>query len=112
MRHKTKKSKNRIKGLYIAFIVAIAVVGALLAVAIWLYFDKNGSLPLVRTEIMYVIAALALLLPVLLVLLLIYVIMNRRRGGRTINIVTSNPVKISGAQNESCSAEAGSSAQP
>ena len=112
MRHKTKKTKNRIKGLYIAFIVAIAVVGALLAVAIWLYFDKNGSLPLVRTEIMYVIAALALLLPVLLVLLLIYVIMNRRRGGRTINIVTSNPVKISGAQNESCSAEAGSSAQP
>lgn len=71
MKRDSKQKKQKKTG-YILLLLAIVVVGVMLAVSVGVYFNSgDASLPLVRAETLYVIIALAVLLPVLLIIFLL-----------------------------------------
>ena len=80
---KSNGTKRRSKKKYILLIAALVVVGVLLAFAtLYLYGDPADRMPLVRSETMVVLVALALLLPVLLVIMLVTFLSGKKEGGK------------------------------
>ena len=79
----TKNSKKRkIRKRYLFLLIAVIIIGALLAASVALYFSspEEGAMPLVRSETVYVILTLALLLPLLLIAALIFALISRRKS--------------------------------
>ncbi len=90
---KNNGTKRRTKKKYIFLIVALVVVAALLALAaLYLYGDPSDRMPLVRSETMVLLVALALLLPVLLVVMLI-TFLSGKKGGKTESGESAVPVQ-------------------
>ena len=90
---KNNGTKRRTKKKYIFLIVALVVVAALLALAaLYLYGDPSDRMPLVRSETMVLLVALALLLPVLLVVMLI-TFLSGKKGGKIESGESAAPVQ-------------------
>ncbi|MGN0818612.1 MAG: hypothetical protein ACI4L9_06550, partial [Candidatus Coproplasma sp.] len=94
-----KKNKKKTSKFYIVYIIAILIVGALLAVALW--FNLNSpdgiTLPLIKSETIYVIIALAILLPLLLIIFLITALVRRKKSAEeSETVILEGVLQVSG----------------
>ena len=98
---------RKIRKLHIFFIILIAVVGILLTVSLCLYFSRpeTGDLPLVRSETMYLVIALALLLPFLLFIFFLSILFSRKNKGQEQAVVPVRQVSSERAAEGSGGAE-------